>query len=105
MPHQPKTRHPQRKRIYYTADEYNFEVFLSLITNIFLEAPCILCGEVHPIHVHAKFTRLVRSNETEKNEPILIFSIICKNAKEQGRQYTKRILPFFRDSGVEHHSG
>jgi hypothetical protein len=47
------------------------------------------------VHIHQYDYRLVRSNETGQNEPILIFSIYCERAKKNGTQYTKRILPSF----------
>jgi hypothetical protein len=39
--------------------------------------------------------RKVRSPETGENTEITLISIICRRAKERGRQYTKRLLPPF----------
>lgn len=56
--------------------------------------PCLLCGEIHKLRVHAKIVRKIRTGE-EKNTEILIISIYCIRAKKRGLQYTKRILPPF----------
>lgn len=40
------------------------------------------------------FMRKIRTGE-EKNSEIKSFSIYCENAKKEGKQYTKRMLPFF----------
>lgn len=56
---------------------------------------CILCMRIHAISIHQYHTRLVRSEVTETNIKIIIFSIYCPYAKAEGKQYTKRILPHF----------
>ena len=56
---------------------------------------CILCMRIHAISIHQYHTRLVRSEVTEANIEITIFSIYCPYAKAEGKQYTKRILPHF----------
>lgn len=58
-------------------------------------APCVLCGEVHPLQVHCYPERKIRNPQEGSNETILIISIICERAKQFGRQYTKRMLPEF----------
>ncbi|MBE9571740.1 MAG: hypothetical protein IMF11_14015 [Proteobacteria bacterium] len=55
---------------------------------------CILCGEKHPLKIHAYVTRKVRSR-AEENIEIIIIVIYCENAKKHGKQYTKRLLPHF----------
>jgi hypothetical protein len=57
--------------------------------------PCLLCGQIHPLSIHAYLERKVRSPEDGQNMAITIIAIICRRAKEQGTQYTKRILPPF----------
>ena len=57
--------------------------------------PCLLCGEIHPLRLHAYLRRKVRSPERAEDIEIRIVAIICLTAKEQGRQYTKRLLPPF----------
>ena len=57
--------------------------------------PCLLCGEVHPLKLHAYLTRKVRSPARAADIEIRIVAVICLKAKEQGRQYTKRLLPPF----------
>lgn len=61
---------------------------------MFLLHGCILCGEKHPLNIHAYVSRGVRSRE-EENIEIKIIVICCKTAKERGHQYTKRLLPHF----------
>ncbi|MCF6334142.1 MAG: hypothetical protein L3J12_00170 [Spirochaetales bacterium] len=61
---------------------------------MFLLHGCILCGEKHPLQIHAYVTRGVRSRE-EENIEIIIIVTHCKTAKERGDQYTKRLLPHF----------
>ena len=56
--------------------------------------PCLLCGKIHRLRVHAKIIRKIRTEE-DKNTVILIISIYCIRAKKKGLQYTKRILPPF----------
>ena len=57
---------------------------------------CVLCDEVHELHVHAYLERKVRSPDDGENHAIGILSIICAEAKaHQGRQYTKRLMPEF----------
>jgi hypothetical protein len=56
---------------------------------------CILCMCIHTVRIHQYHTRLVRSEITEVNIQIIIFSIYCPYAKAAGKQYTKRILPYF----------
>ncbi len=56
--------------------------------------PCLLCGQIHRLRVHAKLVRKIRTGD-EKNTVILIISIYCIIAEKRGLQYTKRILPPF----------
>jgi hypothetical protein len=51
---------------------------------------------VHPVHFHQNCVeRLVRDPETGDNQPIQICVIRCPRSRQQGGQYTKRILPEF----------
>jgi len=59
------------------------------------DIPCLLCGEIHALHVHVRLVRKVRSPQAGENVEITIVSIICRRAKRRGRQYTKRLLPPF----------
>ncbi len=56
---------------------------------------CPLCGQIHALKVHACLWRKVRSPAEAENVPIRVVSIICRAAKEAGKQYSKRILPPF----------
>lgn len=58
------------------------------------ERPCLLCGEPHAVQIHSYCRRLVRCADGQ-NHQVQIVSIICERAKQEGRQYTKRILPPF----------
>ena len=56
----------------------------------------MLCAEVHPVRLQEqRIPRKVRSHEDGENEVIFIVSIRCEKAREDKRQYTKRILPAF----------
>lgn len=76
-------------------NKYNRKDFLCCIIKILQEIACILCGQIHKIQVHQRFIRYVRSEVTEGNIGITIFSIFCRFARAAGKQYTKRILPWF----------
>ncbi|HYX07062.1 MAG TPA: hypothetical protein VE912_10055 [Bacteroidales bacterium] len=78
-----------------TIVNYSCEAFLAFIRKKFQIVTCILCMRIHVIRIHEYHYRLIRSEVTEKNIQIKIFSIYCSYAKAEGRQYTKRILPYF----------
>lgn len=73
---------------------YSLVTFKALIEYFFEHAPCLLCGEIHPIRIHACLPRILITSD-EIRITIIIFSIYCIRAKKQGKQYTKRILPPF----------
>ena len=55
-----------------------------------------MCALVHAVKLHQnRIRRLVRDPETGDNEEILICAICCQRSREQGGQYSKRILPEF----------
>ena len=56
--------------------------------------PCLLCGSRHEPRIHARCGRLVRCADG-RNHELVIVSLICAEAKRQGKQYTKRMLPWF----------
>jgi hypothetical protein len=56
---------------------------------------CPLCGQIHVLRIHAYLGRKVRSPTEAENVEIRVVSIICREAKKAGRQYSKRILPPF----------
>jgi hypothetical protein len=80
---------------YCTLDGYDWQAFCELLIRVSAFIPCLLCGEVHLLSIHARLWRTVRSPEEGQNIEIVIIAIICLKAKEVGRQYTKRILPPF----------
>ena len=57
--------------------------------------PCLLCGHVHSLRIHANLWRKIRNSEYEVNDEVQIISIICKTAKKNGNPYTRRLLPEF----------
>jgi len=69
--------------------------FLRELIDRYRHAPCVLCGEVHPLQVHCYPKRKIRNPQEGTNQSILIVSIICERAEQLGRQYTKRMLPEF----------
>jgi hypothetical protein len=75
-------------------DCFDFQAYLHGLSDRYRDCPCLLCGAVHAVRVHAYLGRLVRCSDGENYE-ITIVSIICVEAKKQGRQYTKRMLPEF----------
>ncbi len=80
---------------YFQASSYKTADFHFYLNLYFTHNVCILCGQVHKLRFHGYVRRLVRSNETYTNRPILICVIICLSAKLAGKQYTKRMLPPF----------
>lgn len=74
---------------------YSWQAYLEQLKNWANTVPCLLCGQVHPLKVHAYVERKVRLPQTCTNTPILVIVIVCAAAKAQGRQYTKRMLPPF----------
>ena len=64
------------------------------MTDAAAQHPCLLCGCVHALRIHAWCERLVRCADG-RNHRILILSCICEEARRQGKQYTKRMLPWF----------
>ena len=49
---------------------------------------------MHALRIHAWCERLVRCADS-RNHRLLILSCICEEARRQGKQYTKRLLPWF----------
>ncbi len=58
-------------------------------------SPCTLCNTIHPLIINSYPSRCHRNPETGTNDRIKIIQIICLNEKEQGKTYTKRLLPDF----------
>ena len=81
--------------LYSSLNSYSVQAFLLLLIQIFKVTPCLLCGEVHALSIHAYLWRKVYSAEQGDTIDICIIAIICRGAKKQGKQYTKRILPPF----------
>ena len=77
-----------------TLKSYDYQAYFVALRFRSCVCACLLCGQMHRLHVHDYLGRLVRSAEGE-NQEILIVSIICYEAKRRGRQYTKRMLPEF----------
>lgn len=60
-----------------------------------LTVPCSLCGAIHPGRIHGYVSRSYRVRERLENTRIVIPVIICSRARDQEKQYTKRLLPDF----------
>jgi hypothetical protein len=60
-----------------------------------LKTPCSLCGVVHPGRIHDYVERKYRDREKRENTVIVVPVIVCSIAQDQGKQYTKRLLPDF----------
>jgi hypothetical protein len=88
---------PTRKQInsYCNLGTYTWQEFLALLIEMFVYIPCLLCGEIHELRIHALLWRKIRSPEEVSNTDIIIIAIICLSAKKLGKQYTKRLLPPF----------
>ena len=88
---------PTRKQIdsYSNLSTYTWQEFLALLIEMFVYIPCLLCGEIHELRIHALLWRKIRSPEEVSNTDIIIIAIICLSAKKLGKQYTKRLLPPF----------
>ena len=85
---------PTKKLDHPKLKGFDFQGYLEAVTRNGAECRCLLCGAEHAVHVHARCERLVRCPDG-RNHQLLIVSIICEQAKQQGTQYTKRILPPF----------
>jgi len=86
---------PSRIEHYCSLQDYDWQAFLELLIEVSRFVPCPLCGQQHALRVHALLGRKVRSPEQGENIEIAVISIICGAAKEEGKQYSKRILPPF----------
>jgi hypothetical protein len=80
---------------YCTLAKYDWQAYVELLRQIFTFTPCLLCGQLHALKIRSFLVRKVRSPEDGCNTLIIIILIFCQTAKEQGKQYTKRLLPPF----------
>jgi hypothetical protein len=80
---------------WYQASTYTTDGFVIFLRAYFENHPCLLCSQIHQLYIHYYVGRLIRDPTTEKNVEIVICVIICYIAKEEGKQYTKRMLPPF----------
>jgi hypothetical protein len=80
---------------YCSLNTYQWQEFIKLLIEVFIYIPCLLCGEIHVLKIHALLWRKIRSPEEAANTDIIIIAIICRIAKKKGSQYTKRLLPPF----------
>lgn len=56
---------------------------------------CNLCNTIHPLIINSYPSRCFRNPETCTNDRIKVIQIYCPKAKDQGKTYTKRLLPDF----------
>ncbi len=80
---------------WFQASTYRTTHYVRYLRAYFQKAPCLLCSRVHRLYTHYYIGRLIRDPATEKNVEIVICVIICYIAKDEGKQYTKRMLPPF----------
>jgi len=79
----------------FQVSTYTTTGFVYFLRLYYQRNACLLCSQIHPLHIHGYVKRLVRDKETFENEKIFICVIICHIAKAAGWQYTKRMLPPF----------
>lgn len=80
---------------WYQASTYSTDHFVIFLRAYFEKHPCPLCSQVHHLYIHRYIGRLIRDPGTEQNVEIVVCVIICYIAKEERKQYTKRMLPPF----------
>ena len=73
---------------------FDVQAYLATVTEGARQRPCLLCGSRHEPRIHAWSGRLVRCADG-RNHELVIVSLICETARRQGKQYTKRMLPWF----------
>ncbi len=79
----------------FQVSTYTTTHFISFLRDYYENNACPLCSQVHRLYIHGYVGRFVRDRNTYENVEIVICVIMCRNAKRDGRQYTKRILPPF----------
>lgn len=79
----------------FQASTYTTTHFVSILRDYYEKNACRLCCQVHRLYIHDYVGRFVRDSSTYKNVEIVVCVIICHNAKRDGKQYTKRMLPPF----------
>ena len=73
---------------------FDVQAYLATVTRAAAGRPCLLCGNRHAARIRAWCERLVRCADG-RNHELVIVSLICQEAKQQHKQYTKRMLPWF----------
>ena len=73
---------------------FDVQAYLAAVTRAAAGRPCLLCGNRHTPRIHAWCERLVRCADG-RNHELVIVSLICEEAKQRHKQYTKRMLPWF----------
>ena len=85
---------PTRELAHPKLAGFDVQVYLATVTEAARRRPCLLCGRRHEPRIHAWCERLVRCADG-RNHELVIVSLICAEARRQGKQYTKRMLPWF----------
>ena len=85
---------PTRELAHPKLAGFDVQAYLATVTEAARRRPCLLCGSRHEPRIHARCERLVRCADG-RNHELVIVSLICAEAKRQGKQYTKRMLPWF----------
>ena len=81
---------PTRELAHPTLADFDVQAYLLTVTEAARRWPCLLCGRRHEPRIHAWCGRLVRGTDG-RNHELGIVSLICAEAKRQGKQYTKRM--------------
>ena len=85
---------PTRELAHPKLAGFDVQAYLATVTDAARQRPCLLCGSRHEPRIHAWCGRLVRCVDG-RNHELVIVSLICAAARRQGKQYTKRMLPWF----------
>lgn len=85
---------PTRELAHPKLAGFDVQAYLATVTEAARQRSCLLCGDRHEPRIHAWCGRLVRCADG-RNHELLIVSLICETARRQGKQYTKRMLPWF----------
>ena len=85
---------PTRELAHPKLAGFDVQAYLATVTRAARQRSCLLCGRRHEPRIHAWYERLVRCADG-RNHQLVIVSLICEQAKRQGKQYTKRMLPSF----------
>lgn len=94
-----------------TAESYSVELCIDIAGRLFSIFGCPLCGERHPLRIHAYVERRFTARGQKQRQIIVVFRIFCENNQNKRRrtgkeiQYTLTILPSFLQPYSRFHLG